>query len=55
MSERRPYRKPEIKQLKLMPEEAVLTGCKTTGTGSTSNKNDGGCRNPTWSCVDLGT
>ena len=25
------YRKPEIKRVRLMPEEAVLGGCKTTG------------------------
>jgi hypothetical protein len=25
------YRKPEIKRVKLVPEEAVLGGCKTSG------------------------
>jgi hypothetical protein len=28
--EKRPYVKPEIKQVQLKPEEAVLGGCKTT-------------------------
>lgn len=55
MSERKPYRKPEIKQLELVPEEAVLAGCKATGTGSTSNKNDGTCPNMGWSCVTQGS
>ena len=27
---KRPYVKPEIKQVQLKPEEAVLGGCKTT-------------------------
>jgi hypothetical protein len=29
--EKRPYRKPELKQIFLRPEEAVLGGCKATG------------------------
>ena len=28
--EKRPYVKPEIQQVQLKPEEAVLGGCKTT-------------------------
>lgn len=27
------YKKPEIKKVKLNPEEAVLAGCKTSATG----------------------
>jgi hypothetical protein len=27
-AKRRPYKKPEIEQVRLVPEEAVLTGCK---------------------------
>lgn len=29
--EKHPYRKPEVKQILLRPEEAVLGGCKITG------------------------
>ena len=29
--EKRPYQKPEVKQIILRPEEAVLGGCKATG------------------------
>jgi hypothetical protein len=28
-NEKRPYVKPEMEQVKLVPEEAVLAGCKT--------------------------
>ena len=30
---KRPYSKPEITQVRLLPEEAVLGGCKTPGGG----------------------
>lgn len=30
---RRPYSKPEIEQVQLIPEEAVLTSCKTSTGG----------------------
>ncbi len=30
---RKPYAKPEVRQVPLRPEEAVLGGCKTTSTG----------------------
>jgi hypothetical protein len=41
-SERRkkPYQKPEVKQVPLKPEEAVLGYCKGMGTGAGSG---GGC------------
>lgn len=29
---KRPYKKPEVSRVKLMPEQAVLSGCKTGGT-----------------------
>jgi len=29
--QKKPYTKPEIKQVQLKPEEAVLGGCKITG------------------------
>jgi hypothetical protein len=28
---RKPYQKPEVKQVRLKPEEAVLGGCKVNG------------------------
>lgn len=52
MVKKKTYRKPQIKQVKLVPEEAVLTNCKTTGTGQNRN-ND--CSNPSQSCMDIGT
>ena len=30
---KRPYKKPEISKVRLVPEEAVLAGCKISGTG----------------------
>ena len=39
MSKRKPYQKPEINQVKLKPEEAVLTGCKmSSGSGGVNEK-----------------
>jgi hypothetical protein len=38
MVKRKPYQKPEIKQVDLVPEEAVLAGCKTNdGTRTSAN------------------
>jgi hypothetical protein len=31
--QKKPYIKPEVKQVPLRPEEAVLGGCKMSGTG----------------------
>jgi hypothetical protein len=31
--QKKPYIKPEVKQVPLRPEEAVLGGCKTSGIG----------------------
>jgi hypothetical protein len=31
--QKRPYNKPELKQVPLRPEEAVLANCKTSGGG----------------------
>jgi hypothetical protein len=35
---RQPYRKPQLEQVQLMAEEAVLAGCKTNAGGSSPNK-----------------
>lgn len=34
MAKKKLYRKPEIKQVKLVPEEAVLSGCKVYKGGA---------------------
>ena len=41
---KKPYAKPEVKKVRLKPEEAVLGGCKT---GSTSGPAQGICNSPT--------
>jgi hypothetical protein len=35
---RRPYHKPQLEQVQLMTEEAVLAGCKTRAGGSSPDK-----------------
>ena len=43
---RRPYRKPQLEQVQLVAEEAVLMGCKNS-TGTAQNKtpcNAPGCK-----------
>lgn len=34
---KKPYTKPEVKQVSLKPEEAVLGGCKVAGTTNSPN------------------
>jgi hypothetical protein len=34
---KKPYVKPEVKQVSLKPEEAVLGGCKTASTVNSAN------------------
>jgi hypothetical protein len=34
---KKPYTKPEVKQVSLKPEEAVLGGCKTASTQNSAN------------------
>jgi hypothetical protein len=34
---KKPYSKPEVKQVSLKPEEAVLGGCKTVSTQNSAN------------------
>jgi len=38
MTKRKPYWKPEVKQIKLAPEEAVLAGCKQSGINQNVNR-----------------
>ena len=43
MSEKKKYSKPSIKQIKLVPEEAVLVACKTKPGISRSTGTPGHC------------
>ena len=54
MVKKKTYRKPQINQVSLVPEEAVLSGCKAIGTGDI-NKNIGQCQNPNQSCMAVGS
>lgn len=37
ITQKKPYERPSLKEVKLIPEEAVLTNCKTaTGRGTTT-------------------
>jgi len=39
MEEKKSYQRPEIKRVNLVPEEAVLTGCKTAaGTAKSASR-----------------
>lgn len=42
---RKPYTKPEIKQVALRPEEAVLGNCKSSGAGPGGTCNVSACKN----------
>jgi hypothetical protein len=48
---KKPYLKPEVKQVQLRPEEAVLGGCKT---GSMAGPTQAACNVPV-NCNTLGT
>lgn len=37
MAKRKPYQKPQISKIKLVPEEAVLTACKVAAIGAPTN------------------
>ena len=43
MGTRRPYSKPQLEQVQLVAEEAVLQGCKNSGS---PGKNDSVCKQP---------
>jgi hypothetical protein len=44
--DKRPYVKPEIKQVALRPDEAVLGACKSITGSSGSGPGGGNCRSP---------
>jgi hypothetical protein len=45
---KKPYTKPEVKQVSLKPEEAVLGGCKTASTvNSMNHPGPATCSSPT--------
>lgn len=48
-TKRKTYKNPQLEQVKLVAEEAVLAGCKTV-VGPHSNKNNGSC-NPANLCL----
>ena len=52
--DKRPYVKPEIKQVALRPEEAVLGACKASSGGGGSGPGGGNCRTPV-PCSSLGS
>lgn len=47
---KKPYQKPELKQIPLRPEEAVLGACKTTGVSGPATSNCG-----TFMCSAVGS
>jgi len=50
---KKPYLKPEIKQVQLRPEEAVLGNCKTSGSSGPSGGDCGTC--PVTGCSSCGS
>lgn len=49
IKEKKPYRRPQISRVRLVPEEATLQNCKEAGgaTGLGANKClTGGCKSP---------
>jgi hypothetical protein len=55
MRRKKIYSKPDIREVDLVPKEAVLQACKQTGTGSATRNNDGSCKNIAWSCQAAGS
>jgi len=53
-NQKKPYTKPEVKQVPLRPEEAVLGNCKTSGIGGPDGVN---CNRatPPFRCNSLGS
>jgi hypothetical protein len=51
---KRPYEKPEIKQVALRPEEAVLAACKSAQGSGGGGPGGGNCRTPQ-PCSSLGS
>ena len=49
---RQPYRKPQLEEVKLATEEAVLTACKTPGI---VGKDEPGCKPGTGKCKSIWT
>jgi hypothetical protein len=52
--EKQPYEKPEIKQVALRPDEAVLGACKASSGFGGSGPGGGNCRTPV-PCSSLGS
>ncbi len=52
--EKRPYKKPELMQVPLKPEEAVLGNCKF-GSGTSGPSGGGPCTGPAIPCSAVGS
>jgi hypothetical protein len=50
---KKPYARPEVKQVQLRPEEAVLGNCKSSGTAGPSGGDCGAC--PVTGCSSCGS
>ena len=49
---RRPYHKPQLEQVQLVAEEAVLTGCKSASSGPHKQQH---CNHPQQCTASIGT
>jgi hypothetical protein len=56
-TDRRPYRKPQLENVRLVAEEAVLTGCKFTGSAAGGGHPPAGdcMKGAGASCVNIGS
>ncbi len=54
---RKPYQKPRLEQVRLVPEEAVLASCKYIGyTGAASGTSNNNCNSSVGvPCLDYGS
>jgi hypothetical protein len=56
VSTRRPYHKPQLEEVRLVAEEAVLQNCKAIGVFGPYGVGVGSCQNPGGNiCVNLGS
>lgn len=53
--ERKLYHKPEVKRVKLVPGEAVLSGCKISGTNGPGQTNNSCTSGAPLDCINIAT
>lgn len=53
MIRRKPYRKPQVNQIKLVPEDAVLMACKADAVGAARSRT--GCTKSNDMCANAGS